>query len=91
MTTLPYLTAGELRALRIAARHMPRGARADRVEHHPLGRQYVGDLERMGLLAVYEGGIRPRGRPETLEITPLAVDVLRAHWTGERMTRPKEK
>lgn len=91
MTDLPSITTGQLRALRIAAKHMPRSPRSERVENHPLGRQYVGDLERMGLLAECPGGLQPRGRRGTREITPLAVALLRAHWIGERMTQPEER
>ena len=82
---LPNITTGELRALGIAARHVPRGPASERVEKHPLGRQYVTTLEKMGLLAMYPGR-----RGNTREITPLAVALLRAHWLGERMTVPKE-
>jgi hypothetical protein len=91
MSDLPYLTTGQLRALRIAAKHMPRSPRSERVENHPLGRQYVTELETMGLLAVCPGGLQPHGRAGTREVTSLAVAVLRAHWTGERMTQPKEQ
>lgn len=87
MTELPDLTAGELRALRIAALHTPRTPRSERVERHPHGRQYVADLAAKGLLA-RTWFTSPRARTAGWEVTVLAVEVLRAHWLGERQTRP---
>lgn len=91
--TLPAITEGQLRALRIAARHEPvrRTARKRRrpthlrIEKDPLGKQYVTELENLGLL-----GQVWTGREYSREITPLAVDLLRAHWLGEWNTTPME-
>lgn len=87
MTELPDLTAGQLKALRIAALHTPRTPRSDRVERHPLGRQYVAELAAKGLLAK-AWFTSPRARAAGWEVTPLAVDVLGAHWRGELQARP---
>lgn len=87
MTELPHVTAGELRALRIAALHSPRTPRSDRVELHPHGRQYVAQLAAKGLLAK-AWFTSPRARKAGWEVTPLAVDLLGAHWRGERQARP---
>jgi hypothetical protein len=84
---LPEVTAGQLRALRIAARHSPRTPRSERVEIHPLGRQYVQELADKGLLA-RAWFTSPRARRAGWEVTPLAVELLRAHWLGERQPRP---
>lgn len=85
--SLPGVTAGELRALRIAARHTPRTPRSDRVERHPHGRQYVAQLAAKGLLAK-AWFTSPRARAAGWEVTPLAVEVLGAHWRGEARTLP---
>lgn len=85
--SLPDVTAGELRALRIAARHTPRTPRSDRVERHPLGRQYVAELAAKGLLAKAWFS-SPRARAAGWEVTALAVEVLGAHWRGEARPRP---
>lgn len=87
--SLPDVTAGELRALRIAARHTPRTPRSDRVERHPLGRQYVAQLATKGLLAK-AWFTSPRARAAGWEVTVLAVEVLGAHWRGELRTRPAQ-
>lgn len=87
MTDLPDVTAGQLHALRIAARHTPRTPRSDRVERHPLGKQYVAELAAKGLLAK-AWFTSPRARAAGWEVTPLAVDVLGAHWRGELQARP---
>jgi hypothetical protein len=87
VTELPDLTTGQLRALRIAALHTPRTVRSDRVERHPHGHQYVAELAAKGLLAKAWFS-SPRARAETWEVTALAVEVLRAHWLGERQCRP---
>lgn len=88
MTELPHVTAGQLRALRIAARHTPRTPRSERVERDPHGRQYVAELAAKGLLAKAWFS-SPRARAETWEVTVLAVELLRAHWLGERQCRPE--
>jgi hypothetical protein len=87
VTELPDVTAGELRALRIAAVHTPRTPRSERVERHPHGKQYVADLAAKGLLAKTWWS-SPRARAETWEVTALAVELLGAHWRGERQARP---
>ena len=87
MTDLPDVTAGELRALRIAALHSPRTPRSDRVERHPHGKQYVGQLAAKGLLAK-AWFTSPRARAAGWEVTVLAVELLGAHWRGERQARP---
>lgn len=86
MTALPSLSTGQLRALKIAAAHTPRTPASERVERDPHGKQYVAELEELGLLArcTWHG----RGIRRSLEVTPLAVAVLRSYWTGERMTEP---
>jgi len=87
VTDLPEVTAGQLKALRIAALHSPRTPRSDRVERHPLGRQYVTELAAKGLLAK-AWFTSPRARAAGWEVTPLAVELLGAHWRGERQARP---
>lgn len=87
MSALPDLTAGELRALRIAALHTPRTPRSERVERHPHGKQYVADLAAKGLLAK-AWFTSPRAHVAGWEVTVLAVEVLRAHWLGEKQARP---
>lgn len=84
--SLPYLTESELRALRIAARQMPWTNPTERVEKHPLGRQYVKTLMDAELLAYTQ-----TSHGMKIEITPLAVDLLRAHWQGERFSVPHEE
>lgn len=90
MTELPDVTEGQLRALRIAALHSPRTPRSDRVERHPLGRQYVAELAEKGLLA-RAWFTSPRARAAGWEVTPLAVEVLGAHWRGEAQTLPASR
>lgn len=87
MTKLPEVTAGQLKALRIAALHTPRTPRSDRVERHPLGRQYVAELAAKGLLAK-AWFTSPRARAAGWEVTVLAVELLGAHWRGELQARP---
>lgn len=87
MSDLPDVTAGQLQALRIAALHGPRTPRSDRVERHPHGRQYVGELAAKGLLAK-AWFTSPRARAAGWEVTPLAVELLGAIWRGERQARP---
>lgn len=87
MTDLPDVTTGQLRALRIAAHHTPRTPRSDRVERHPHGRQYVAELAAKGLLAKTWWS-SPRARAASWEVTVLAVELLGAHWRGERHARP---
>jgi hypothetical protein len=88
VTELPHVTAGQLRALRIAAAHTPRTPRNERVERDLHGRQYVAELAAKGLLAK-AWFTSPRARSAGWEVTPLAVEVLRAHWLGERQCRPE--
>ena len=85
--SLPDVTAGQLRALRIAALHTPGTPRSERVERHPHGKQYVAELAAKGLLAK-AWFTSPRARAAGWEVTPLAVEVLRAHWLGEVRPRP---
>lgn len=85
-TDIPYLTESELRALRIAARQMPWTNPAERVEKHPLGKQYVKRLMDADLLAYTR-----TSHGTKIEITPLAVDLLRAHWCGGRFSVPHEE
>ena len=87
MSELPDVTEGQLRALRIAALHSPRTPRSDRVERHPLGRQYVTELADKGLLAK-TWFTSPRAHAAGWEVTALAVEVLGAHWRGERRALP---
>lgn len=85
-TDIPYLTESELRALRIAARQMPWTNPTERVEKHPLGKQYVKRLMDADLLAYTR-----TSRGTKIEITPLAVELLRTHWLGERFSVPHEE
>jgi hypothetical protein len=87
VSALPDLTAGQLVALRIAALHSPRTPRAERVERHPFGRQYVVELADKGLLEK-AWFTSPRAQAAGWEVTVLAVEVLRAHWLGELQARP---
>jgi Fe2+ transport system protein FeoA len=82
-TDLPDITESELRALRIAARQMPWTNASERVERHPLGKGYVARLMDMGLL-----GYTGTSRGKKIEVTALAVELLRAHWCGERFSVP---
>lgn len=83
---LPELTDSEYRALKIAARQSPEGRRAARIEKHPLGRQYVNRLTGMGLLDFVNSG-----RRQTLEITPLGLEVMRSYWVGDRRPLPYDQ
>lgn len=85
-TDVPYVTESELRALRIAARQMPWTNPTERVEKHPLAKQYVKRLMDADLLAYVR-----TTRGMKIEITPLAVNLLRAHWLGERFSVPHEE
>lgn len=82
--TVPQLTEPELRALRMAARTTSRTPPGQWVENHPLGRDYVERLREAGLLRPVVGI-----RDLRMELTPFAVDTLRAYWIGEMQTRPK--
>lgn len=89
MSEVPDLTTPELRALRIAARHRARTPLSERVEMHPQGKQYVATLIELGLLAKtpWSG----HGGRVSWEVTPLAVETLRAYWLRERMTKPLDQ
>jgi hypothetical protein len=75
------LTTGQLRALRIAAWQPARQSSSDRIENHPHGRQYVAELRDMGLIDFYESD---GAQKYALEITPMAVLVLREYWLGKQ-------
>lgn len=79
MPDIPELTSGQFRALRIAAAHSRRTPRAERVENDPHGRQYVDELMQLGMLRreTSDRGV------ESIEVTPLAADLLAAWWRGE--------